>query len=144
MLPAVITLSVLLVIILGIFYFRNKQHTPDANLLAQVRERAEQRKVDRAFANTTPAEDPYERAYDLSLAMSSTEVDESANGYGMLDEEQKRVIAAIFDGQSQVPSSFTTEANGIVNGSRWSQSVFGELNRVDPIPERDIWATSRN
>lgn len=142
MLPLIVTLSLVAVIALalGIFYFRNKQNA-SSDVIAQVRERAAQRKLDRAFMNTTPAEDPYDRAYDLSLAMSATEVDESANGYGMLDDEQKRVIAAIFDNHAQVPTSLDTRP---VHGARWTHSVFGELNQLKPIDDKDIWATSRN
>jgi len=145
MLPLIVTLSLVAVIAIaiGISYFRNKQDR-SSNILAAARERAEQRKLDRAFMNTTPIEDPYDRSYDLHLAMSATEVDESAIGYGTLDDEQKRVIAAIFDNHAAAPSSLTTAKTGIVQGSRWSQSVFGELNQIDPIADKDIWSTSRN
>ena len=115
--------------------------TPRNDVVAQAKERARQRKLDRQFMDTQPEEDPYDRAYDLSLAMSATEVDESANGYGMLDDEQKRVIAAIFDNHAQVPTSLDTRP---VHGARWSHSVFGELNQLDPIPDKDIWSMSRN
>jgi len=112
-----------------------------AENIARAKERAAERTNARAFADTEPEEDPYDRAYVLSNAMSAVEVDESANGYGMLDDEQKRVIAAIFDSNAQVPSSLDIRP---VHGARWSQSVFGELNRVEPIPEKDIWSTIRN
>lgn len=123
------------------FLRSQKSTVSKSNMLAQVRERAEQRKLDRAFMDTEPVEDAYDRSYDLTLAMSAVEVDESANGYGMLDDEQKRIIAAIFEGQSQVPSSFDTRP---VHGARTSHSVFGELNKVAPIPDKDIWSASRN
>jgi len=144
MLPLIVIISLSIVFGLCIAYFRNKRHTSNKELLAGVRERAEQRKLDRAFMNTAPIEDPYDRSYDLSLAMSATEVDESAIGYGTLDDEQKRVIAAIFDNHVAAPSSLTTAKTGIVQGARWSQSVFGELNQHSPVPDKDIWSTSRN
>ena len=112
-----------------------------AENIARAKERAAERTNARAFADTEPEEDPYDRAYVLSNAMSVVEVDESANGYGMLDDEQKRVIAAIFDSQSQVPTSLDTRS---IRGARWSQSVYGDHNQIDPIPEKDIWSTTRN
>ncbi len=139
----IMALTAVIAILLAVSYFRNKT-SPKEDIMAGVRERAEQRRMDRAFMNTTPLEDPYERTYDLNAAMSVVEVDESANGYGQLDEEQKRVIAAIFDGRAQVPTTLNSGKLGVVTGSRWTHSVFGELNQVEPIRERDIWSNSRN
>jgi hypothetical protein len=139
----IIALTAVIAIVLALAYFRNKT-SPKEDIMAGVRERAEQRRMDRAFMNTTPLEDPYERIYDLNAAMSAVEVDESANGYGQLDEEQKRVIAAIFDSQAQVPTTLTASKLGVVAGSRWTHSVFGELNQLEPLREKDIWSNSRN
>jgi len=139
----IIALTAVIAIVLAVAYFRNKT-SPKEDIMAGVRERAEQRRLDRAFMNTTPIEDPYERVYNLVPDMSGVEVDESANGYGQLSNEQKRVIAAIFDSQSQVPTTLTASKLGVVAGSRWTHSVFGEHNQVEPIRERDIWSNSRN
>jgi ABC-type Fe2+-enterobactin transport system substrate-binding protein len=146
MIPYILLTAMVLVAIAAIvlIHRKNSRLADSTDILRGARERAKQRGLDKAFMDTEPIEDPYDRVYDLQLAMSVTEVDESANGYGMLDDEQKRVIAAIFDSQSQVPSSLTTEATGIIRGARWSQSVFGEDNRIAPIREEDIWSTSRN
>ena len=103
--------------------------------------RAEERMASRAFANTAPSEDPYARPYNLSDAMSVVEVDETANGYGMLSDEQKRIIAAIFDNSAQVPSSLVVD--GVVRDSRWTRSVFGAHNQIDPLSDKDVWSTSR-
>lgn len=139
----IIALTAVIAIVLAISYFRNKTNSKE-DIMAGVRERAEQRRMDRAFMNTTPVEDPYDRIYDLNAAMSVVEVDESASGYGQLDDEQKRVIAAIFDSQSQVPTTLASSKLGVVAGSRWTHSVFGELNQLEPIHERDVWSNSRN
>ncbi|HEY6435261.1 MAG TPA: hypothetical protein VIY47_01610 [Ignavibacteriaceae bacterium] len=145
------TLTILLIgcsvlAVAGVLYlmFANKSAPIESNIVIEAKERSKQRAFERSFFDTEPVENPYDRSYDLSDALTSVEVDESANGYGMLDDEQKRVIAAIFDNQAVVPTTMNAEKNGIVAGSRWSHSVFGELNRVEPINEKDIWASSRN
>lgn len=144
MITFIVAVTSLLAVISAIAFSYTRNKAAKTDIMEGVRERAEQRRLDRAFMNTTPVEDPYERTYDLSSAMSAVEVDESANGYGELSDEQKRVIVAIFDNQAQVPTTLTASKLGIVAGSRWSQSVFGELNQVDPIPEKDVWSNSRN
>lgn len=137
----VASVTALIIAAVAISYFRNKPSVKDS-VLDGVRERAEQRRLDRAFKNTAPIEDPYNRPYNLAPDMSGLEVDESANGYGQLSEEQKRVIAAIFDNQAQVPSVFG-EKNGVVSGSRWSHNVFGEHNQLKPLTDKDVWSNSR-
>jgi len=125
-------------IALGIsLVLRKKRNKRDA--LNAARERAEQRRLDRRFMNTTPVEDAYEKTYSLSDALSATEVNESANGYGPLDKEQKRVIAAIFDNRAQVQSSIDLRP---LHGARWAHSVFGDFNRVAPLADHEVWASS--
>ena len=113
---------------------RNKRNT-----LNTVRQRAEKRRLDRGFKNTSPTEDVYQKTYSLSDALSATEVNESANGYGPLDKEQKRVIAAIFDNKAQVQSSIDLRP---LHGARWAHSVFGDFNRVAPLADHEVWASS--
>lgn len=143
MFPTIILIALAvsaLAAVVGIMVLRNKSKSNE-DIMAGVRERAEQRRQDRAFMNTTPVEDPYDRTYNLAAAMSAVEVDESANGYGQLDDEQKRVIAAIFDNQAQTASSLSLTST---HGARWNHSVFGDLNTVKPIRDKDIWSNSRN
>lgn len=141
---ALIGLVAFIPVVMIVIVITNNRTRSSKDIMAGVRERIEQRRLDRAFMNTTPVEDPYERAYDLTAAMSAVEVDESANGYGQLDDEQKRVIAAIFDNRAQTPSTLTSSKLGVVAGSRWTHSVFGELNQIEPIADKDIWSNSRN
>lgn len=122
------------VLLAVVFLLRPKKSTTIDDVVAQAKDRSQQRKMDREFANTEPAQDPYDRVYELSLAMSAVEVDESANGYGMLDDEQRRVIAAIFDSQSQTPSSLS--AARVIRGARWTHSVFGEDNKVEGVQSK--------
>lgn len=110
--------------------------------IKEARARAAERKTERAFLDTEPLEDPYDKMYNLKDAMSAVEVDESANGYGLLTDEQKRVISAIFD-TGPVSSKTLTIDDG-AGKNRWPGSVFSELNQVERISEKDIWSNSRN
>lgn len=109
-------------------------------IVEAARARAEERNQNRAYMDTEPAEDPYDRVYSLGDAMLTVEVDESANGYGMLSDEQKEIITAIFDsGPTKV-----SRIDRTIVGNKWPGSVFSDLNQVEQIPERDIWSNSRN
>jgi hypothetical protein len=117
----------LLVVICMLLWARELKPKPD--LISAAKERANQRISARPFRDTEPLNDPYDRLYDMTDMMSSVEVDESANGYGMLTDEQKRTIHAIFDNRKSV--SF--KKDDIFGGDRWTHSISGELNQLKPI-----------
>lgn len=93
--------------------------------------------------DTAPNEDPYNRVYNFSDDMSVVEVDETANGHGILDDEQRRIISTIFDNKAQVASEITTAQTGIVRGARDTYGISSKINQVDRVTENDIWAGSR-
>lgn len=99
--------------------------------------RSAERRTERAYLDTEPTEDPYERNYPLNGDTSGIEVNESASGYGTLTNEQKDVISAIFD-SGPVTTKMLIKETGFECGNRWAGSVFGELNKVDPIPRNNI------
>jgi len=116
--------------------------------LKEIKARAAARANERAFADTESESDPYSVSLELSLAMSATEVDDRFDGRGDLTEEQMQAISLIFDGFKPVPVQEPKNMSGITAhakaGIPWSQSVFDELNQIEPIAVDDIWNSKYN
>lgn len=111
-----------------IFVARQARSGPGEDVVQAARARAEQRALDRQWADTDPVDDPWEGRLDLS-AVSAAEVDDRFDGRGPLDLEQKRVVNVILEGVD-VSYVDTVDPAG---------HVFSQDNRTESV---DPWARS--
>jgi uncharacterized protein YjiK len=76
------------------------------------------------------------RAIDFTADMSGIEVDERANGFADLTDEQKKIIELAFDGYALPVVKESRRHTGATVQQRagipLANSVFGDLNTVDP------------
>ena len=112
----------------------NQRHETEG-LMAQVRNRAEKRQIERAFADTESLNDPWNTSLDLSNAIRATEIDGRMDGYGDLTDEQKETINLIFDGYGMPIKKDESRHSGptamSAAGVPWAHSVFSKDNVVE-------------
>ena len=124
-------------LILAFVFSRSKtQEKKKASVILDgARARARQREEERAFADTTPAHDPYCSSLEFAIA-DGLEVDDRYDGRGKLTDEQINAIGLIFDGYRPAVKQTPKHLGGLsvlaVAGVPFSQSVFGDDNHIEP------------